>query len=373
MVNGCYFTYQMYTDKAFYSSIQPGETNTQNIYDVCLYGTGTGDFKNAFSTNEKAAMQRFESIFNGIDAYNTYNTDYAQQTTPLTEPIAMTNFKTKLTNNAAFTSNDFWLVSSEHRYTTVLAELNTEVVCTANVWVMTVAQCAGGTTVWTTADTETYLNTAAVCIGIQEFINAGYTLSTRYAGTCCAASAAAAQTKATNLNNFMTDYQTLITNMKGTTGVAGNGLDSTTGANSLSKDLMTTMAAQAAHYVNIKATMPKFLGMVEAFSGGIMGFMNCTIIRKDLVIFSEAICHRFTYYMTWQSIFFSFMGPLMTLMSVCMCASMRCPLKDEEQLKKDQYADNNPEYNNLDNKNGQNNDVNIQLAVQADPNFAKGY
>ena len=72
---------------------------------------------------------------------------------------------------------------------------------------------------------ETFSNTKEICISVKDFIDAGYSLSNRYLGTCAATNAASAHTKAVNIKHFIDDYETLFTNMRGQSGVAGNGVD----------------------------------------------------------------------------------------------------------------------------------------------------
>lgn len=118
MVNACYFTYQLYNDTNFYSSLNLNNPAAERFFNACLYETSSGDFKDVFDVNPKSAVTSYANIYQGISAYDYYNTNYS---TKRTEPKAITDFKTELANKAAFTlkENDFMFVSTEHRYTTV--------------------------------------------------------------------------------------------------------------------------------------------------------------------------------------------------------------------------------------------------------------
>ena len=55
-------------------------------------------------------------------------------------------------------------------------------------------------------------------------------------------------------------------------------------------------------------------------------------------IFSEAVCWSFGKWYIWQSIFFAAVGPLMLIMSIFMCGSLRCPLDRSSEGKYDTWG-----------------------------------
>ena len=178
-----------------------------------------------------------------------------------------------------------------------------------------------------TATTGLSTNT---CILVQTFVAANFDLTTRYSGSCVT-SISSSQTLYTNLSSFLTEANTLYGDLVSAT----NGLDGSSGPGTEGTTLFTKLSNSATHWSSLQTLMANQWAFVNALDVKSTSVKNCTILQQDMVIFSDSVCWSFGKWFVWQSIFFAAIGPIMLMMSILMCGSMRCPLSTNEEKYKD--------------------------------------
>jgi hypothetical protein len=166
------------------------------------------------------------------------------------------------------------------------------------------------------------------CIMVQTFSNAGYSATTRYTGSCVT-SISQSHTLFSNLASFATSANMLYTDM--VTGT--NGLDDTSGPGTEGTTLFTKLNNSATNWSALQSLMANQWAFVNALDVKSTTVKNCTILQQDMVIFSDSVCWSFGKWFVWQSIFFSAIGPIILMMSILMCGSMRCPLDTNVEKK----------------------------------------
>jgi Fe-S cluster biosynthesis and repair protein YggX len=163
---------------------------------------------------------------------------------------------------------------------------------------------------------------------VQTFKAAGFSATNRYA-TSCVTSKTASQTLYANLNTFLTSADDLYVKMVDGT----DGLDTSNGPGTRGTTLFTKLSSSATHWRAIQTLMANQWAFVNALDVKSTSVKNCTIFQQDMVIFSDSVCWSFGKWFVWQSIFFSAIGPIMLMMSILMCGSMRCPLDTNVEKK----------------------------------------
>jgi hypothetical protein len=135
----------------------------------------------------------------------------------------------------------------------------------------------------------------------------------------------------TNLSSFLASANTLYGNMMSGT----VGLDTSNGPETEGTTLMTKLSNSAPDWSSLQALMANQWAFVNALDVKTTSVKNCTILQQDMVIFSDSVCWSFGKWFVWQSIFFAAIGPIMLMMSILMCGSMRCPLSTNDEKYKD--------------------------------------
>ena len=301
-----------YNDNTFIATFPQLQNNAEILLlaDACIYPNSTGQIINAFAPGiSQISFGDTLSFFTAIDSFNNFTSTYGV----ITEPVSMTYYKNLLTESRNFgndTLNDFANSDPNLNYIVALNSLNTMVDCSNDQWVMNDNKCTASPK-WTTADTDTYLNDAtAICINVKRFVTtAGQSLTTRYTGTCADLNKAAIQTAGTNLANFITNYQEQIDRMLGTVG--DNGLDDVNQAGWEGKEIISKVTASLTDLNVLKVKLEDMVSFISDFTENLSGFLNCKVIRADLVIFSNTFCHEFAYSFAEQAIYFAGVGPLL--------------------------------------------------------------
>jgi len=323
MTNVCHYQYKAYNDVTFYSEIQPNELNAKKFFDACLYKTSPGLITSYLTGTELDSFNKLMSTADGVDAYNDWKTSHQGQT----ELPKITAYKTTITNAKSFSTDDFTKVAVAHKPQTVLDSANAFTTCATDTWVLNSSKCPSGYTIFAVGNAQTGL-TGKTCIVVQTFVGAGYTANGRYAGSCVT-NISTVQTYLTNLNGFSTSADSLYTSM-----VSGvNGLDSGTGPATSSDTLLTKLTDSATHWGSLETLLTNQWAFIKALDNKSSGLKNCTILNQDMVIFSDSVCWSFGKWFVYQSIFFAAIGPIMLMMSILMCGSMRCPLDTSPKKK----------------------------------------
>jgi len=95
-------------------------------------------------------------------------------------------------------------------------------------------------------------------------------------------------------------------------------------------DCLTKFKDGSGDYTSLAALLPDYLAYINAFNAKSTGIKSCSIFRQDMLIFSNSICFDFVEKNVIQSVWLSFLGPFVFIMSIAMCASIRCPLPQDE-------------------------------------------
>ena len=326
LTDSCSLTYNLVTDKNWYAKIKPAEVDMIKFFGACMYNStySSGSIQDALPDSAKPYFVKATGLYKAFHHKDNYEAHYSS--IGLTEPVTSTSYINRLNDEKVFNTNGFRKIAVVDRYTTVIGNLNTLLVCTQNTWVMTTSDCPTFVPIWTITDSETYQATAPICIVVSQFLVSN-SLTARYAGTCASANSASAQQIATNLNNFETDFTTLVNNIIGGSGT--NGQNDPNQYNTLSKALLSKVGSSVAHWVSVEQILPDFVGFIDNFYLGLRGYLNCTYIRSGMVIISNAVCYNWVSNWNQQSIWFALLGHFMVLMSMCMCAGYRCPYKEQ--------------------------------------------
>lgn len=114
---------------------------------------------------------------------------------------------------------------------------------------------------------------------------------------------------AVNTADFYFKYRKQMDNMIGNTGSFG--IDShPNGISPLSKSLIAKMNASKAQLESIETKLKDSMAFIRDFSGNLTGLMNCKLIRRDIIIFSNTFCYNFGIAFAEQSYYFAWIGPL---------------------------------------------------------------
>jgi Fe-S cluster biosynthesis and repair protein YggX len=163
---------------------------------------------------------------------------------------------------------------------------------------------------------------------VQTFSNDSHTAAARY-GTSCVTSTSQPQELYNNLDLFTKSADSLYVKMVTGTG----GLDTSIGPGDEGTLLFDKLSNSATHWSTLQTLMANQWAFVNALDVKTTTVKNCTIFQQDMVIFSDSVCWSFGKWFVWQSIFFSAIGPIMLMMSILMCGSMRCPLDTNVEKK----------------------------------------
>ena len=317
----------IYNDTSFIGTFPQLQNNTEitSLINACAYANSTGNIKDAIkeggALNSTDKISAFSSTITDFDNFrSTYGVS--------TEPTTMTYYKNQLTELRNFgndDANDFPTSYTNLNYVNALASLNSMVDCANDQWVINDSKCTVSP-IWTAANIATYSNDAtAICINVKTFVTtAGQSLTTRYTGTCADSVKADIQTSGTNLANFITNYEEQIDRMLGTVG--DKGLDDVNHANWEGSQIISKLNASLNDMNVFKVNFEKTVSFISSFSDNLSGFVNCKVIRTDLVIFSNTFCHEFTYSFAEQAIYFAGLGPLLCLLVLCGYCNITRPI-----------------------------------------------
>jgi hypothetical protein len=77
----------------------------------------------------------------------------------------------------------------------------------------------------------------------------------------------------------------------------------------------------------------KFLGEIE---GKITKVLDCRILRKEAKMIEGALCGGtgFNRYFTFQAYLLTFIGPMLTLLGICLCCQTRLADRDKHKIKR---------------------------------------
>jgi hypothetical protein len=146
--------------------------------------------------------------------------------------------------------------------------------------------------IWTTTDTETF-NVApgnSLCINLVTWVNASKSATTRYDTSCADADKVNINTLVTNLGLFSVAYETQQDEMIGTSGA--NGLNSSGQINTVSKLVLSKILSGTTDLTTLSTKMNGLYKFVSDFAEKSTGMINCTILRRELVIFTNSFCHE---------------------------------------------------------------------------------
>lgn len=190
--------------------------------------------------------------------------------------------------------------------------------------------------IWTTSDSETYKVGAGVslCINLVTWVTNSKSATTRYTGSCAAAETANINTLVTNLGTFAVAYRTQQDEMIGTSG--STGLNSTGQINTVAKLVLSKISSSITDLNTLTTKLNGLYKFANDFQAKTTGMVNCLIVRRELVVFSNSFCHEMVINFNQFAEIFMWIGPLVCTFAICMCAAIRCPpLADEEDKQKD--------------------------------------
>jgi len=284
-----------------------------------------GDIQKAFGpTTGAPAFGDVTSVTGGLTEFNdVYKVTYAGKT----EPTTMTAYITLLTNHKSFSTNDF-ATTTTLGYTQALSDINALVTCTSDKWVMNDSDCSvspAASPIWNTGDATTYNNGSGVslCINVGTWLDNGNSATTRYTGSCADANKATVDTKLTTVGTSRTAFRAQVDNMIGTSGATG--LNSAAQINTVAKLVLSKISASTADLNALSTKMTDVLQFAQSFVEKTDGMVDCRILRRELVLFSNTFCHSFV--LDWNKFaeIFVMVGPLIFFFSICMCSAIRCP------------------------------------------------
>lgn len=123
----------------------------------------------------------------------------------------------------------------------------------------------------------------------------------------------------------------MLTQMIGTGGSAGQGLDNTSQIGPQMSAAISKINASKADIDALAAQVQTSYNFVVGFPGHVESMINCKFLRTDLVIISNSTCYAFVFAFNDFAKSLAWVGPFFFLMSLLMCFSVRCPyIKDED-------------------------------------------
>lgn len=80
----------------------------------------------------------------------------------------------------------------------------------------------------------------------------------------------------------------------------------------------------------------EFVSSVET-EGGLSALMNCTIVRREYKMLLGNTCYQFGINFAYQSLLLALLGPLLTMISFCICCSV-IRSEENDQIRKQNNA-----------------------------------
>lgn len=356
----CVLQYKIYNDDAFQTKfIEPKSAEAYGVINACFLTTSSGNLTDAIKGSGGQQFNDTMSIFTGIDDFNNkFQPIYNGKT----EGTSIVSYKNQLNSFKTYTANNFVTFASQGP-NQALTQVNNPVKCTNDIWVLNNNDC-GSTYQWTSSDASTKFNDATpICINAITFYTTGqsnsFTATTRYTNTCVSASDQSAITKVVNdQNTFNTAYSSMLDQMAGTSGSAGNGIDNTSQTGAQISATISKINATKADLATLTAQIQTSYNYVVSFPGSVKSMINCKFLRTDMVIISNSTCYAFVFAFNDFAKSLAWVGPFFFIMSLLMCFSVRCPYIRDEDL------------NNSPDGNAQNLDkpLTVQVELQMSPN-----
>lgn len=312
VMNGCYITEKTLNDPTFSASFAAGLTK---LMKECVYENASGKASKFIGDTTK-----LDEMTNLTKTFSEGFSKYNPRANPSTrkDSVALEKYTTELLSKWTAYTLPGLATASENHMTVINSENNQSggVRCLDDRLAPTPAQCPVDTPAREVSLAGTAANykttgTPGICIDIATW---AHTMTDRYTGTCNDARKAQADKIQDCVKDFNTEIVDFTTALNPDTGNTPN---------AKSKLFYLAMDNIETSYKSISTAMSDSSAIFGGLKDGIDEFLNCKIIRSEMRNAVGNSCVEFGKNFAIQAIIISIIGPLLWLLSCCVCCSYR--------------------------------------------------
>lgn len=314
-VNFCVLSYDSLNDKQLGAELFP--TDIKKIFDVCLYADSSGNVFDLLDADQIAELDQITKMAEGF----SFNLDDFNIT--FTEPPSIKIYREELLAKwKSYELGDFESSPADDPQVQ-LDSGNPIVDCTQDEWQVFQGACTRSP-ISQLADAANANLAGTYCLVPSLFTPTDGTQ--RYGAGDCAASAAATLT---NLKACVDSHDGLIDSMDAAI-IAANGPKET------AVDIYTSLSTVKPEFESIQVKLQETVDFISATTENLPAILNCKVFRSEMRTMLGNVCYRFTRPFTIQGIILCIIGPLMTILSFCVCCTyMKSKIADDlDDLKK---------------------------------------
>ena len=288
-------------------------------YETCIKAGGDGKLTTALGFDSN---QGFNDIQDLLDSY-TIDIPEVSLT------VAIDEYENYLGQLKTFDTNyDFAEEPSKGPLARIEAAQSL-ISCTDNEWALNQKDCSSAAQA-NIPTSENQFNSVAACVVIPDFPST--TMSSRYDGTCADSDKSQIYAifnnnlydclKETTASGNTNGYIQTITDME-----TQYGTEIKTKSGALSDGIKDSEADIQV----VRDKLDKTIEFMASFTGGFDSILNCTIFRREMLIFQNAVCLEFSRKLIPTTIVMIIAGPFYILLGICVFCTVVCS-KDRKNL-----------------------------------------
>jgi hypothetical protein len=289
-------------------------TQMATILNTCVYSKGNGDLFAALGM-DLSSINNVNSITNGLQSFTTLQSNLTSQTAPLIGGWLSGNITGGISYDIQLRG-----VPQEQDLTTGLDKVNAY---GCNSDVMVFKNCASGKVASTTADSATAgIGTTTYCMRHPSLSTTHYSGRYTSGDTCASGTFSDANTVVANTATAADLHKTKLDNMNN---------DFNNGFYNAEKAVFDKMVSSVNDLNSILAKVQSAITSLNNLGSTLTQLTNCTIVRKEFIMFENVICFRIGEDYYQQTNVGIALGFLLFVYSWFMCCTIRLANKQSTE------------------------------------------